>query len=391
MRPQGQAVLGAHHRRIHAVFSGQWPDRIPICEQAFASSVAGAILGRPMHVGSTELHYEETLAWLKGDAAHDDFLEQVYQDTIALHRYFDFDILYLPWRMAARPARQIDAYTFLYGNPDGEWCLRQFDPNSRTFGLVKSSQAWEDGDTVCEHIRRCLKQTAAASPPPPVMDPFLERAQRELGNEFVVAGSAGMGLAMNTGWLEATVLEPDLIGAWLDVNLQNILAYLEVQKKAGMALINGGGDFAFNAGPIYSPDFFKKIMAPRWKKIFDKCRELGLYYIMRSDGNLWPVADSLFGWAKPQAYYECDYDAGMRFAELRSSFPELVLMGNVSCDLMMRGTPRQIRDRITECIRDAAPRIVAATANSILHGTPPENVMALYEAARTYPCRSGSP
>ena len=42
-------------------------------------------------------------------------------------------------------------------------------------------------------------------------------------------------------------------------------------------------------------------------------------YVMRSDGNLWPVARSLFGVARPQAYYECDYDAGMRFAELRAA------------------------------------------------------------------------
>jgi len=356
---------------------------MPICEQAFASSVAGAIMGRPMHTGSTELHYEEALAWLKGEAAHEDFVEQVYQDMVALHRYFDFDIFFLPWRMSARPARQVDEYTFLYGNPEGDYNLYQYDPGSRTYGVVKSGQSWESCDEVGEYIRRALKETF----PAPVLDPFLERAQRELGNEFVVAGGAGMGIPMHAGWLEATVLEPELVGEWLDFNLQNTLAHLAAQKKAGIVLVNGGGDFAFNTGPIYSPVFFKNIMAPRWKKIFDKCRELGLYYIMRSDGNLWPVADSLFGWAKPHAYYECDYDAGMRFGELRSRFPDLVLMGNVSCDLMMRGTPQQIRDRIVECIQAAAPRMVAATANSILHGTPPENVLALYDAVKAYHCR----
>ncbi|MFH1477508.1 MAG: uroporphyrinogen decarboxylase family protein [Verrucomicrobiota bacterium] len=379
-----QEMPSAHHRRIRAVFSGQWPDQIPICEQAFASSVAGAILGRSVHVGSTELHYEEARAWLKGESAHADFVEQVYQDTIALHRYFDFDIFCLPWRMDARPVRQVDEYTFLYGNPDGDWSLYQFDQASRTYGLVKSSQSWESCEEVCAYIRRTLKEASSAPPAPPVCGPFLERAQREMGNEFVVAGGVGMAVPMKTGWLEATVLEPDLIGEWLDLDIQNTLAHLEAQKRAGIILLNGGGDFAFNTGPIYSPVFFKEVMAPRWKKIFDKCRELGLYYIMRSDGNLWPVADAMFGWAKPHAYYECDYDAGMRFKELRARFPELVLMGNVSCDLMIHGTPQQIRERITECIQAAAPRVVAATANSILHGTPPENVLALYDAARSY-------
>lgn len=375
---------GAHHRRIHAVFAGKWPDRIPICQQGFASSVASAILGRPVHTGSTELHYEEALAWLKGEAAHADFVERIFQDTVALHRYFDFDLFFLPWRMSERPVRQIDEYTFLYGNPEGNQRVYRFDPASRTYGLAQSRPSWDCADEVCEHIRRILKNASPALRALPVLDPLLERALREVGNEFVVAGSHGMAVPMQAGWLEATALAPELIGEWLDLNLENTMAQLEAQQKAGIMLIEGGGDFAFNSGPIYSPVFFRNIMAPRWKKIFDKCRELGLYYIMRSDGNLWPVADALFGWANPHAYYECDYDAGMRFEELRSRFPKLVLIGNVSCDLMVRGTAPQIRKRTAECIRSAAPRIVASTSNSILHHTPPENVLALYDAARVW-------
>ena len=373
-------------RRVEAVFSGQWPDRIPICEQAFASSVASAIMGRKMSVGSTELHYEEACAWMGGESSHEDFVEKVYQDTVALHRYFDFDIFFPPWRMAERPTKRLDEYSFLYGNPEKDWTIYQFDPASKTYGVVKSSRAQETGDEVIENIRRAVKK----APPPsassalPSLDPFLARAQRELGSEFMVSGGSGMAIPMKAGWLEATVLEPELMGEWLDLLVQGALLHLEAQRNAGIRLINGGGDFAFNTGPIYSPVFFKKIMAPRWKRVFDKCRELGLYYIMRSDGNLWPVADSLFGWAKPHAYYECDYDAGMRFGELRARFPELVLIGNVSCSCMMNSTPDGVRARVTECIRDAAPRVVAATANSILHGTPPENVIALYEAAKSY-------
>jgi uroporphyrinogen-III decarboxylase len=208
---------------------------------------------------------------------------------------------------------------------------------------------------------------------------------REHGDEYVIAGSSGMSVPMQEGWLEATALVPELVADYLDLQVERNLADIEAQHKAGIFIYNGGGDFAFKSGPIYSPKFFEKVMAPRWKRMFDRCRELGGYYVMRSDGDLWPVADKLFGWARPHAYYECDYDAGMRFADLRRAFPELVLMGNVSCALLLEGTPEQIRERTRECIEAAAPRVVAASANSILHGTPPENVYALYETARNYP------
>jgi len=49
------------------------------------------------------------------------------------------------------------------------------------------------------------------------------------------------------------------------------------------------------------------------------------------------------------------------------------------------GKPEEIQQRTIECIEAAAPRVIAASSNSILHGTPPANVLALYETAKTYP------
>ncbi len=377
-----------HVERIEAVFEGRLPDRTPTCEQALASSVASEILGRRAYTGSTELHYDEACAWLDGEAAHDEFVERVYQDTCDVHRLLDLDIFFLPWRMPARPARRVDANGILYGNPDGaDWHLYRYDPASRTFGHERAGAPDPDVDQVCASIRADL-----ATPPdtavPFALDPLLLRAVRELGREFTVAGSAGMAIPMTSGWLEATVLAPELIGAWLDRRATWLIRIIEAEHQAGIRLINGGGDFAFNTGPLYSPAFFHEFVAPHWKRIFDRCRELGMWYIFRSDGNLWSVADDLFGRGRPHAYYECDYDAGMRFSDLRDRYPDLVLMGNLSCSLLLNGTPREIRERTIECIRSATPRVVAASANSILHGTPPENLQAMFEAARECPVGS---
>ena len=377
-----------HVQRVEAVFEGRRPDRTPVCEQALASSVASQILGRRAYTGSTELHYDEACAWLNGDAAHDEFVERVYRDIVDIHRRLDLDILFLPWRMATRPARRIDSNGILYGDPSGDdWHIYRYDPGSRTYGHERSARPEPDCDQVCALIRSELA-TPVDESTPIALDPVLLRAVREHGGEFAIAGSAGMAIPMSSGWLEATFLAPDLVAEWLDRRVAWMIRYIEAQQRAGIRLINGGGDFAFNTGPIYSPAFFHDVMAPRWKRVFDRCRDLGLWYIFRSDGNLWPVADDLFGRGHPHAYYECDYDAGMRFADLRARFPNLVLMGNVSCSLLLTGTPAQIRERTVECIRAASPRVVAASANSILHGTPPANLLALFEAARACPVGS---
>lgn len=371
-----------HHRRVRAAFEGATADRVAICEQAFASTVASRILGREMITGSTDVHYFEGCAWLDGERAHEEFVEKLYEDCIALHRFFDFDILFLPWRNQTRPTKRVGEHRLLYGNPDGDdWWIGQFDPASRTFGEVQSGKPQPTFEEV-ETLIRATIENAPQHASRPAVDPLLLRAMREHGEEFVIAGSSGMGVPMTAGWLEATVLDPGLLAAYFDIVVEQQLTHLDAQHKAGIWLINGGGDFAFHSGPVYSPKFFHEVMAPRWKRLFDFCRANDMVYVMRSDGNLWPVADDLFGWAKPHAYYEVDYDAGMHFPELRKQFPNLTLIGNVSCRLLATGAPEKIKQRTVECIEAAAPRVIAASSNSILHGTPPENVFALYETAK---------
>lgn len=392
VNPEERGAASIHHRRVRAVFRGDWPDRFPICEQAFASSVAAKLLGRQVCTGSTEVHFLEGLAWLEGEQAHGEFVEKLYADSLALARFLDFDIWHLPWRMQARPVRRVDACSLLYGDPEGdEWLIRRFDPVSRTYGVAASGRPPPTFEDAARQMRRAIED-AGRGEWEPALDPLLERALREHGDELVVAGGGGMAVPVSSGWLEATELDPGLLAEWLDVGVERGLRILSAQRDAGVQLINGGGDFAFNSGPVYSPRFFESVMAPRWKRYFDRCRELGLWYVMRSDGNLWPVADSLFGWARPHAYAECDYDAGMRFSELRERFPDLVLIGNVSCALLLAGTPQQVRDRAMECLGAAAPRFIGGSANSILHGTPPENVLALFGAIKSpqvAPVRTG--
>jgi hypothetical protein len=313
--------------------------------------------------------------------AHEEFLDALFQDVLDLHRSLDLDIFFAPWRMNSRPTRRIDEYSILYGDPDGEdWSIHKFDPDSRTYNISSSANPTPTFEEVATAIRSVISSVGKEDTPG--IDPFFQRVINECSDEFVVAGSSGMKIPMAAGWLEAVAMEPGLVADYLDIVLDKQLRWIEIQHKAGIRLINGGGDFAFNSGPIYSPAFFHEVMFLRWKKLFDACRKRGMYYVMRSDGNLWPVADDLFGKAMPHAYYEVDYDAGMHFDEIRKRFPELVLIGNVSCDLLRRGAVEQIRQMALECIEAAAPRVILASSNAILHGTPAENVFALYETIR---------
>lgn len=370
-----------HIKRVKAVFNGEWPDKIPICEQVIPCSVASEILGRQAYTGASELWYYTYCFSVHGQEAFNNFSEQVFLDTVDIHRKLDLDILFTSNVYRQTNIEQLDDLTFRSTSPDSDqWTVFKLDPASRQFGVTETNIQPPTMEQVVESIKERLK----SDPHDVQLSPVLERAVREYGNEFVIGGNSFMSIPMNPGWLETSLLEPELICKYLDFIVEQNIASMELQRRHGIWLFNGGGDFAYNSGPIYSPSFFKEVMAPRWKRLFDWCRDNDAVYVFRSDGNLWPVADDLFGWGNPHAYYEVDNDAGMHFDKLRAAFPDLVLIGNVSCDILQRGTAEEVRTMTRYCLESAAPRVIIASANSLLHGTPVKNIEAMYKTAREY-------
>ena len=122
-------------------------------------------------------------------------------------------------------------------------------------------------------------------------------------------------------------------------------------------------------------------MLPRWKKLAERCRELGLHYVWRSDGNVWKVSDMLFREARMPGFGEVDFEAGMTPGRLRERYPELILWANASGDLLRRGSAEAVYLHSMELLRACRGRgYFHGCSNTILPGTPPENVRAMMKA-----------
>ena len=83
---------------------------------------------------------------------------------------------------------------------------------------------------------------------------------------------------------------------------------------------------------------------------------------------------------------EIEGDAGMDLVRLKKEYGHLTFWGNVSCDILRRGTKADVINETKRCI-DAAAKgggYIFGTSNSVLSGTPPGNVIAMYETAREY-------
>ncbi|MEA3477983.1 MAG: uroporphyrinogen decarboxylase family protein [Bacteroidota bacterium] len=362
-------------------------DRVPVYEQAITSDVVSEIMGRQVYAQGTSLHYEEAKAWMNGKDAHKEFEEKVWEDTIAINKYFGFDAIDLPWRLEEKPTGQLDEYTFLYGDRNKKWWnIYRFDPASLCYGIIDSWESHIEPQDLVEAVEELEKEFS--NRPDLTKKKFSEKKRllEMFGEELAVLTNPGIAIPYVPVWFEATILYPEVVGRYIDIQVAGILAEISIFAKMGIKVIWAGGDMAGKNGPFYSPKTFRDLVLPGLKKITSLCEKLGVYFLFRSDGNLWPVAKELFVESGIHGYGEIEGDAGMDLVRLKKEYGHLTFWGNVSCDILRRGTKAEVINETKRCI-DAASKgggYIFGTGNSVLSGTPQGNVITMYETAREY-------
>lgn len=379
--------------RVEAAFCAAETDKVPIAHVSFSSQVASDILGREAFVGFGVQEWREAKALWEGPAAHAEFLERSYRDTLQLNRQTDQDLLRFSYgRCPTRPTRRVDEYTFLFedGPPERHRIL-QYDPQHEHYSVVRAlhprpPRTFEDLEAQVEAAERALETyrptRADFSPTDLTM-----RARRELGDAYAIrASGASIAIPRDEIWLEATVLRPALVGRLLDVQVERAVRAAKPLVEEGFRYLFGGGDFAGNQGPLYSPRVFHDLMAPRLARMSQALHALGARWLFASDGDLWPVADDLFGASGVDGYYEIDSDAGMDLVRLRERFPRLTLVGNISSRLLHRGSRREVEEAVHRCVEEAKrlKGVLVGVSNMVMPGTPAENVWTMIETLRKH-------
>jgi len=370
--------------RVAAAFEHKATDKVGVMHLGFSSEVASALLGREAYVGGGIQQWREAVAWWNGDDAHAEFVERSLEDAIDIALYCEHDIVRVNyWRYRPKPTRRIDEYTFMYEyGPEENWRVLRFDPPSEQCNIYsyvpESALTFEDLEKQLDERERALVD----------YDPSEENfanefeARRRLENQYVIRlSAAGIGIGMEPIWLEAALLRPDLVERKLEIQAETCERNIRFLAENGFHYIFGGDDFASNDGPFFSPKIFRQLLFPRLKRVADVCHECGSYFSFDSDGNLWPVADDLFGRTGIDSYHEVDRRAGMDLRRLRERFPDLTLIGNINSTDVAMLSREEIVAQTLDCVEFAKETtgVIVGTSNYFVPGTPMENVMAVLE------------
>ena len=172
--------------------------------------------------------------------------------------------------------------------------------------------------------------------------------------------------------------DPGFVRELFDFILPMELEFAKAQVEAGADLI-GIGDAAAS---LVGPKIYEQLVWPYEKRMVDGVHQLGAAVRLHICGNISRILS-------PIGRLGCeivDLDYMVSVAAAREEMgPRQILLGNIDpVSVLRNGTPGSITAAIAECHRQAGSRYIVGAGCEVPRDTPPENLLALRDYARSH-------
>ena len=154
----------------------------------------------------------------------------------------------------------------------------------------------------------------------------------------------------------------------------------------GVEVAVSASDIADNHGPYFTPPQMKRFILPYMAQWGEAMRELGLYSILHTDGQIMPILDQIAD-TGISAVQALDPIAGVDIAEAkRVAGNRLALCGNIDCGLLHLGPREKVYEVTRDTLRTCKPGggFVLGASNAVFQETPPEHYRAMIQAWRDF-------
>ena len=190
-----------------------------------------------------------------------------------------------------------------------------------------------------------------------------------------------MDMAANPGFASA------LMERYLDVRLRMAERALEEVGDHVDVVFASSDDLGMTDRPIVSPEMYRQLIKPLQKKTFDFFRDrTGAARFFHSDGALYPLIEDFIEIGVEALNPIQVSAAGMGdTGKLKREFGDrLAFWGAIDThQILPLGTPEDVRQEVARRIGDLAPGggYVLCSVHNIQPEVPPENVVAMFDAA----------
>lgn len=178
---------------------------------------------------------------------------------------------------------------------------------------------------------------------------------------------------------------PDIMHAEAKRRCRLAIERIHRLYDCGIDVVGFSNDYAFNSGPFITPAQFHEFIIPYLTEQVAAAKSLGMLTYLHTDGGILPILDDLAS-TGVHAFQSIDPTAGLNLAEVKSrlSHYRIAVIGNVSCDILERGTTEEIVSETGRALTSGKPGggFVLSSANCIYSGIPLENYKAMWETWR---------
>lgn len=264
----------------------------------------------------------------------------------------------------------------------------------------EQERALRDDAEIIVAVARELGFAGVTIPDPPWDCPYtlpqksrlkLAALLRQYDPDFVVVGGAGGVMAMPDAASYADfcykLLEaPQEIDEIARGTLRAGLEAVKQARDAGVEAVYTASDLADNRGPFFRPNQLDRFVWPYLNEWVARVKEMGLYTIIHTDGNIMPMLDGIAA-SGIHALQAIDPVAGMDMGEVKRHIGDRVcLCGNVDCGLLVLGPASAVyestRDILVTC--KAGGGLALGASNAVVIETPIEHYRELLHAWRDY-------
>jgi uroporphyrinogen decarboxylase len=302
----------------------------------------------------------------------------------------------LPERQTGRWVLRSDSGRIIAQMPDGALYFEQ------------TYWPWLDQTPNLDDLEGAFKEsmwTNVASPPGPITtgpdgDRILAEGARRLraSTDRAIIGlfggnllEIGQFLFRNDNFFVLLANEPDKAAEFLDRLTEHHLRNLE--KYLGLVgpyidVILFGDDLGMQTGPQISPRMYRSVFKPRHARMWKRAKELANVKVMlHSCGGLRELLPDLIDAGLDTINPVQITCRGMEADGLKRDFGDQITFWGGGCDtrdILPHGTPDEVKAHVREQIRILRPGggFVFQQVHNIMADVPPENVVAMFEAAR---------
>lgn len=186
---------------------------------------------------------------------------------------------------------------------------------------------------------------------------------------------------------------PKFAGYLLDILVEENIKRLEkILPVVGgyVQIIQVGDDLGLQDGPQLSPELYRKIVKPRHKKLYQYAKKYSSAYLfLHTCGSVYEFIPDFIEMGVDILNPVQVSAKNMDTRRLKREFGKYITFWGGGCDtqkVLPFGTQEKVTEEVKRRTEDLAPEggFVFTQVHNIQVGVPPENIMAMYNAVKSY-------